>query len=64
MPRPVVMGLAELSRGDDIWRCFDMLSPVNHARDRDQADTYRVEPYVAAADIYDEGQLTGRGGWT
>jgi cyclic beta-1,2-glucan synthetase len=41
-----------------------MLNPINHARDRDQADIYRVEPYVVAADIYGEGQLTGRGGWT
>ena len=60
----VVMALAEMNRGDDAWHCFDMLNPINHARDRDQADTYRVEPYVVAADIYGEGQLTGRGGWT
>lgn len=60
----VVMALAEMDRGDDAWHCFDMLNPINHARDRDQADTYRVEPYVVAADIYGEGQLTGRGGWT
>ena len=60
----VVMALAEMDRGDDAWHCFDMLNPVNHARDRDQADTYRVEPYVVAADIYGEGKLTGRGGWT
>ncbi len=60
----VVMALAEMNRGDDAWHCFELLNPVNHARNRDQADTYRVEPYVIAADVYGEGQLTGRGGWT
>ncbi|TCR90155.1 glucoamylase family protein [Rhizobium sp. BK376] len=60
----VVMALAEMNRGDDALRCFDMLNPVNHALDQASADVYRVEPYVVAADIYGEGQLTGRGGWT
>ncbi|OJY71385.1 MULTISPECIES: hypothetical protein [unclassified Rhizobium] len=60
----VVMALSEMNRGDDAWHCLDMLKPINHARDRDQADIYRVEPYIVAADIYGEGQLSGRGGWT
>jgi cyclic beta-1,2-glucan synthetase len=60
----VVLALAEMKRGDDALRCFQMLNPVNHALDRASADVYRVEPYVVAADIYGEGQLTGRGGWT
>jgi len=60
----VVLALAEMNRGDDAWRCFEHLNPVNHARDRAAADHYRVEPYVVAADIYGDGALTGRGGWT
>jgi len=60
----VVMPLAEMDPGGMPGNCFDMLNPINHARDRDQSDTYRVEPYVVAAAIYGEGQLTGRGGWT
>jgi cyclic beta-1,2-glucan synthetase len=60
----VVLALAEMGRGDDAWRCFELLNPINHAHDRSASDVYRVEPYVIAADIYGEGQLTGRGGWT
>ncbi len=60
----VVLALARLGRGDDAWKAFQMLNPVNHALDREAAEHYRVEPYVVAADIYGEGPLTGRGGWT
>jgi cyclic beta-1,2-glucan synthetase len=60
----VVLALAEMGRGDDAWRCFELLNPINHALDRASSDLYRVEPYVIAADIYGEGPLTGRGGWT
>jgi cyclic beta-1,2-glucan synthetase len=41
-----------------------MLNPVNHALDADDTERYRVEPYVVAADVYSEGELAGRGGWT
>ncbi|MBT9370572.1 glucoamylase family protein [Rhizobium sp. CSW-27] len=60
----VVLALAALKRGDDAWKAFKLLNPVNHALDRASADHYRVEPYVVAADVYGVGDLTGRGGWT
>ncbi|OJG01249.1 protein ndvB [Rhizobium sp. 58] len=60
----VVLALAKLGRGDDAWKAFQMLNPVNHALDRAASEHYRVEPYVVAADIYGEGDLAGRGGWT
>lgn len=60
----VVLALAAQNRTEDAWRAFEMLNPVNHSRDRDGAERYRVEPYVVAADIYGDGDLTGRGGWT
>jgi len=41
-----------------------MLNPINHALDRDAAETYRVEPYVVAADVYGAGDYQSRGGWT
>ncbi len=58
------MALAELGRGDDALRCFELLNPISHARDPVSAERYRVEPYIIAADVYGEGTLTGRGGWT
>ncbi len=60
----VVLALARLGRNEDAWRCFSMLNPVNHALDREAAEKYRVEPYVVAADVYDGGFKTGRGGWS
>ncbi|MBB4144822.1 GH36-type glycosyl hydrolase domain-containing protein [Rhizobium rhizoryzae] len=60
----VVLALARLGRGDDAWKAFRLLNPVNHALGKDDADRYRVEPYVVAADVYGAGDLTGRGGWT
>jgi cyclic beta-1,2-glucan synthetase len=60
----VVLALAAQNRKEDAWHAFEMLNPVNHSKDRDSADHYRVEPYVVAADIYGDGDLTGRGGWT
>jgi len=60
----VVLALARLGRGDDAWACLDLLNPVKHALTKDDAEHYRVEPYVVAADVYGEGERTGQGGWT
>ncbi|MBW9087281.1 protein ndvB [Rhizobium wenxiniae] len=60
----VVMALAQMKRGDDAWKCFQILNPINHALTREAAETYRVEPYVVAADVYGAGDYQSRGGWT
>jgi cyclic beta-1,2-glucan synthetase len=59
-----VMALAKLGRGDDAASLFSMLNPINHARTRADVLTYKVEPYVIAADIYATPPHVGRGGWT
>lgn len=41
-----------------------MINPIEHARTKDAANKYKVEPYVIAADIYGQLNLAGRGGWT
>lgn len=53
-----------MGRVDEAWQAFEMLNPINHAVSKEAADTYRVEPYVVAADVYGEDNRTGRGGWT
>jgi len=58
------MALAKAGRAADAWRCFELLNPINHARDTETAEQYRVEPYVVAADIYGGEAYAGRGGWT
>ena len=60
----VAYALARMGRGDDAYRVFSMLNPINHATSKEEADIYRVEPYVVAADIYGADDRTGRGGWT
>ena len=37
---------------------------MNHALTREDAEKYRVEAYVLAADVYGEEPFLGRGGWT
>ncbi|HSS44382.1 MAG TPA: glycosyl hydrolase family 65 protein, partial [Thermoanaerobaculia bacterium] len=41
-----------------------LLNPINHSSTRAGLHRYKVEPYVAAADIYAEIPHVGRGGWT
>jgi cyclic beta-1,2-glucan synthetase len=58
--------LATALRGDGrrALELFQMINPLTHARTPDEVATYKVEPYVVAADVYTaEGHL-GRGGWT
>jgi cyclic beta-1,2-glucan synthetase len=43
---------------------FSLLNPIKHARTEPAAKTYRVEPYVIAADVYSVPPHVGRGGWT
>ena len=43
---------------------YRLVNPVTHAKTPEDVATYKVEPYVIAADVYTaEGHL-GRGGWT
>lgn len=60
----VIRALAKMGERDKAMRWFEMVSPVSHARDRETADLYKVEPYVVAADIYGAAPHLGRGGWT
>ena len=41
-----------------------MINPVNHGSTPQGISTYRVEPYVVAADVYGVDPHLGRGGWT
>ena len=43
---------------------YRMIKPIEHARTKEAANKYKVEPYVIAADIYGMQNLAGRGGWT
>jgi len=58
------MAFARLGDNRRAWELFTMINPVNHARSPEETATYKVEPYVVAADVYAVAPHTGRGGWT
>jgi cyclic beta-1,2-glucan synthetase len=59
-----VWALAEMGDGERALELFQMLNPVNHSTSREDAELYRVEPYVVAADVYRAKPYIGMGGWT
>jgi len=59
-----LMAFAELKDREKVWELFSMIQPLNHAKDAGSIATYKVEPYVMAADVYANESHKGRGGWT
>jgi cellobiose phosphorylase len=60
------VALARLTRGDAdrAVELLRLLNPVGHSDTVEAADSYKVEPYVVAADVYSADGHVGRGGWT
>jgi cellobiose phosphorylase len=60
----VAMAFAREGDGDKAVRLLRMLNPVEHARDENDCERYKVEPYVIPGDVYSLAGHVGRGGWT
>jgi cellobiose phosphorylase len=58
------MAFAALGDRERAWELTTMMNPVNRARTPEGMATYKVEPYVIAADVYALAPHTGRGGWS
>ncbi len=58
------MAFARLGDGDKAVSLLQMMNPINHALNAEQAALYRLEPYVLAGDVYDLPGQVGRGGWS
>ena len=58
------MAFARLGDSARAWELLGMINPINHGRSAADVATYRVEPYVVAADVYGVAPHVGRGGWT
>ncbi|GGA88624.1 protein ndvB [Brucella endophytica] len=56
-----ILALTQLKQNDEAYRWFEMINPIHHSRN---PESYRVEPYVVAADIYSVAPRRGQGGWT
>ena len=58
------MASSMLQDGERAGEYFRILNPIEHARTKEVALKYKVEPYVVAADVYSNSRMLGRGGWT
>jgi cyclic beta-1,2-glucan synthetase len=58
------IAFAMLGDGDRAAELFSMLNPIHRASTRAAVHRYKVEPYVACADVYSAPPHVGRGGWT
>ena len=58
-----VSAFAELGRPEKALELFQLCSPVTRASNREKAENYKMEPYVALADIYSHPSHIGGGGW-
>ena len=59
-----VMAFAQLGQVELAWELLSLINPIHHGKTPAQIATYKVEPYVIAADIYAVSPHIGRGGWT
>jgi cyclic beta-1,2-glucan synthetase len=59
-----VLATALQGDGAGAFELFQMLNPLTHSRTSSDVATYKVEPYVVAADVYTAPGHLGRGGWT
>ncbi len=60
----LALALVRMGDAERAHRAIQMLLPVNHSRDAEAAERYRVEPYVMTADICTDALHAGRGGWS
>jgi len=60
----MIMAFAKLGDAARTWELLSLINPINHGRTLSEINTYKVEPYVMAADVYGVYPHTGRGGWT
>src|SRR5207247_8265508 len=59
-----LIAVAMIGDGNKAGELFSLLNPINDSATRAAVHRYKVEPYVAAADVYSEPPHVGRGGWT
>jgi len=58
------MAFAALKDSRRAWELLSLINPIHHGATAKQIATYKVEPYVVAADVYAVSPHVGRGGWT
>ncbi|WP_347255161.1 GH36-type glycosyl hydrolase domain-containing protein [Brachymonas denitrificans] len=59
-----LMAFARLGQAGAAWRAFQGISPAHRWQHNGLGETYALEPYVVAADVYTVEPYAGRGGWS
>ena len=59
-----IFALAKMGQGNRALELFSLINPINHSDSHEAVERYKVEPYVACADVYSVAPHVGRGGWT
>ncbi len=60
----VIVAYATMGYSQKAWELFSMINPINHSLSASAIETYKVEPYTVAGDVYSMPPHAGRGGWT
>lgn len=58
-----IMALIKVGYIDRAYQYYQMINPINRTLNKEDTDTYKIEPYVIAADIYSNYKYPARGGW-
>jgi cellobiose phosphorylase len=58
------MAFAQMGQGERAWELLRMINPAGHTGSPAECARYKVEPYVATADVYAVQPHIGRGGWS
>ena len=59
-----VLATALQGKGARAFELYQMINPLTRTDSAEGVATYKVEPYVVAADVYATKDELGRGGWT
>ena len=59
-----IIANAMMGRGGAALDLFELINPVNITATTEGVETYQAEPYVMCGDVYSEGELRGRAGWS
>lgn len=60
----LIMAYAKQGNATRVAELISLINPVYHSNTPEAIATYKVEPYVLAADVYANEKYQGRGGWT
>ena len=60
----LLLAVIRLGDAGKAHRLLGLLNPARRAATREEAERYRVEPYVMSGDIHTSPEYMGRGGWS